>query len=221
MQNKVLINFILGLTLSLGFAFCFTTASAVKHIINVSNYAFSPATITNVAVGDTIRWQWVSGFHTTYSITSSIPANAATWSTPINSSTTIFEYKVSVPGNYVYACNYHGTISSNGTPGGMSGSFQVNAATGLQEAGSSLNAISIYPKPANDALTVKMNAFVASKGQVILYDIQGNEVQREYADLLPGSNLIHFSIGALSKGQYFVEIYSDKKRLSIQKILKD
>jgi plastocyanin len=220
MKRKVQKYIVCPLVVLIALTFWFSPARAVRHIISVSNYAFSPATLSNVSVGDTIHWVWVTGFHTTFSNAQSIPANATTWNNPINSSSTSFDYKVTVPGTYVYACGIHGSITS-GVPGGMSGSFTTSGTTGLQEAGLLPNTFSIYPKPANDLLTVRMNAPASARGQIIVYDIQGKEVQREDADLIPGSNAIHFSIGSLNKGQYFIEVYSDKKRLGIQKILKD
>jgi plastocyanin len=196
-------------------------AEAVRHIIKVSDYTFTPATLSNVNVGDTVRWVWMTGYHTTFSTAQSIPSNAATWNNPINSSALFFDYKVTVSGTYGYACGIHGSIAS-GVPSGMSGSFSAAAtATGIQDVGTVSGSFSIYPRPANDLLTVRMNSSVAAKGQIIIYDIQGKEVQREEADLIPGNNSICFFVGTLNKGQYFIEVYNDKKRLGIQKILKD
>lgn len=93
---------------------------ATKHIINVQNNFFSPSSITNVAVGDTMRWVWVSGVHTTTSTT--IPAGAATWDSPMTSTNTVFEYKVTVAGTYNYKCTPHAAM-------GMIGSFVASAPT--------------------------------------------------------------------------------------------
>ncbi|NVO19933.1 MAG: T9SS type A sorting domain-containing protein [Bacteroidetes bacterium] len=97
-----------------------STSFATKHVIDVQNYSFSPASITDVVVGDTMRWVWVSGSHTTTSTT--IPASAATWDHPINSSNTSFEYKVTVAGTYNYKCTPHAAM-------GMVGSFIATGAT--------------------------------------------------------------------------------------------
>ena len=95
---------------------------ATKHVIDVQNYSFNPSSITNVQVGDTIRWVWVSGSHTTTSTT--IPSGAASWDQPINSTSTFYEYKVMLPGTYDYKCTPHAAM-------GMVGSFQVAAAATL------------------------------------------------------------------------------------------
>lgn len=77
---------------------------AVKHTVNVQNYSFVPANL-NVQVGDTIRWVWVNGSHTTTSTT--IPGSAPSWDEPINSSNTSYEYRVTVAGVYNYLCTPH------------------------------------------------------------------------------------------------------------------
>jgi plastocyanin len=96
-------------------AFMLTTgAYATKHTVTVQNFVFTPSSLPNVFVGDTIRWIWVNGSHTTTSTT--IPAGAATWNSPISFSAQVYEYKVTIPGTYNYRCTPH--FSS-----GMIGSF--------------------------------------------------------------------------------------------------
>lgn len=87
-------------------------AKATIHIVQVANYQFSPANVPDVVVGDTMRWMWVSGFHTTTDDPAnesgnSLPAGAATWNAPINPSNTTFDYKVTVAGTYNYWCIPH------------------------------------------------------------------------------------------------------------------
>lgn len=96
------------------------TAHATKWVVDVQNYNFSPSTLPDVNVGDTIRWEWVSGSHTTTSTT--IPAGAASWDHSINSSNTFYEYSVTVAGTYNYKCTPHqgmgmvGTFTATATP---------------------------------------------------------------------------------------------------------
>jgi plastocyanin len=97
-----------------------TSASATKWIITVQNFSFSPSNLPGVIVGDTVRWNWINGSHTTTSTT--IPAGAASWDHPLNSSNTFFEYKVTVAGSYNYKCTPHEGM-------GMVGSFTATALT--------------------------------------------------------------------------------------------
>ena len=87
---------------------------ATKHIVNVQNFVFSPANLPGVFVGDTIRWVWINGSHTTTSTT--IPVTAATWNSPITTAVRFFEYRINVPGVYNYHCTPHADM-------GMTGSF--------------------------------------------------------------------------------------------------
>ena len=91
---------------------CTINVYAVKRVVSVGNFFFNPASIS-ANVGDTMRWVWVAGFHTTTSLT--VPPGAAIWDAPITSSSQTYEYKITVAGSYTYDCKIHGL--------GMSGSF--------------------------------------------------------------------------------------------------
>ncbi len=118
-MKKVLLPFIVLLLVS------FAT-KATKHIITVANYQFTPMNIPNVYIGDTMRWVWVNGSHTTtcnqnLDPSTSHPTGAANWSSSINSTNTSFEYKVTIAGFYIYVCLPH-------TPD-MVGTFTASAVT--------------------------------------------------------------------------------------------
>lgn len=86
----------------------------------MANFAFTPSSFT-INLGDTVKWVWVSGSHTTKS--TNIPNGASSWDHAINSSSgnTSFIYVPSVTGTYNYKCNIHPTT--------MLGSFTVVCAT--------------------------------------------------------------------------------------------
>ncbi len=92
-------------------------AQAVKHIIMQQGISFSPQVLDNVFTGDTIRWVWTSGFHTTTS--AEIPAEAEYWDAVLSSSSQVFEYIPQIPGEYFYVCTPHELM-------GMVGSFSVS-----------------------------------------------------------------------------------------------
>jgi plastocyanin len=93
-------------------AFSNIPARAVKHVVLVGNYFFNPSAV-NVSVGDTVRWVWSAGSHTTTSGT--IPGGAASWDEPITSSNNVYEYKVTVAGTYNYVCTPHAGMGMTGT----------------------------------------------------------------------------------------------------------
>jgi plastocyanin len=113
-------SYIITGILSLMIVLNINEAQATKWIVNVQNYSFSPSNLPNVIVGDTIRWVWVSGSHTTTSTT--IPAGAASWDHPITSGNPTYEYRVTVAGNYNYKCTPHAGM-------GMVGSFTATGPT--------------------------------------------------------------------------------------------
>ncbi|MEI6434673.1 MAG: T9SS type A sorting domain-containing protein [Bacteroidota bacterium] len=87
-------------------------AVAMKHLIHVGSYYFTPNSL-NVNVGDTIRWVWDNGSHTTTSTT--IPAGASTWDSPMTSSVQTFEYPVAIAGLYNYKCTPHAAMGQVAT----------------------------------------------------------------------------------------------------------
>jgi len=89
---------------------------ATIHQVFVGNYFFNPASL-NVTVGDTVKWVWTAGSHTTTS--SSIPPTATSWDEQLNSGSPTFSYMVMVPGTYNYVCTPHAAM-------GMVGSFTAS-----------------------------------------------------------------------------------------------
>lgn len=83
--------------------------------VTVQSNVFTPSAFT-INLGDTVRFTWVSGTHTTTSLT--IPTGAASWDHPINSSSTSFVYVPSKTGTYNYKCTFHFAM-------GMKGNFTV------------------------------------------------------------------------------------------------
>ena len=77
--------------------------------VNVSNFVFTPSTVS-VSVGDTIKWNWISGSHTTTCDGSSFtsrPSGAASWNSNLNSGIPSFKYVITTAGTYNYKCTFH------------------------------------------------------------------------------------------------------------------
>jgi len=81
------------LLFSLPLFFCSLQAYAIVRTVTVQNFQFSPATLA-VSVGDTIKWQWSNGSHTTTSL--AIPSGATDWDRPMSQASQIFLCKVTV-----------------------------------------------------------------------------------------------------------------------------
>lgn len=84
-----------------------TTHLPTTKIVLVKNYEFSPDTIT-INTGDTVRFVWVDGTHTTTSAT--VPNGAPTWDKPMSATDCIYEQKFTIPGTYSYVCTPHAVV---------------------------------------------------------------------------------------------------------------
>jgi hypothetical protein len=62
---------------------------------------FSLTTTTVIDRGDTVRWQWISGSHTTMS-------NTGLWNAPLHSGSRTFSFTFNNPGTFNYQCGPHG-----------------------------------------------------------------------------------------------------------------
>lgn len=100
-----------------------STANSTMVTITVQSNFFSPSN-ANVNVGDSIKFQWLDGDHTTTCdgvfAGTSLPPGAATWNSPMNSTTPTYIYVITVPGTYQYVCMPHapdmaGTIQASGS----------------------------------------------------------------------------------------------------------
>jgi len=161
---------------------------ATKHIVTVQNFMFSPSSFT-ATVGDTVEWDWVNGGHTTTS--TSVPVGAATWSHPMNSSSTSFQYVITKPGTYNYWCAIHTTL--------MEASFTVTT-TAVPYVESNTPLASVYPNPANSYVNIHVNICSTVNALTVL-DLQGREVLSEM--LYSVDNKIDVSKWA--KGIYFYQ----------------
>ena len=145
--------------------FCMAIHSfATTHTITVADFTFSPTPIT-VNLGDTVKWVWASGTHTTTSTT--IPTGATTWNSSITSSSTTFIYVPTVTGTYNYECSIHAGM-------GMVGIFTVVSASGVNDVNKTA-IVSVYPNPASGTLHVQFNT-PGSSVSVTMTDMNGKQV---------------------------------------------
>lgn len=201
--------FISGLFLTNGYSTTFT--------INVGDggFQFVPASIPNANVGDTIKWIWVAGSHTTTSTT--IPGGAPAWDSPINSSSTTFMYKITVAGVYNYKCTPHESM-------GMVGSF-VAGTSGIQPNGEIVNSYSLsqnFPNPFNPSTLIKFSIPKSSFVTLKVYDVSGKEVKNLVnSQLSQGGYNYTMNASDLSSGVYYYKItageFTEIKRMVLVK----
>ncbi len=102
-------------------------ARADVRTVYVFNFEFSvnpeggPIVDAYVTAGDTVRWAWQSGNHTTTSVSGS----TETWNASITQSSPVFQRVFNTVGKYTYYCIPHGVDNGNGTASGMAGTITV------------------------------------------------------------------------------------------------
>lgn len=170
-------------------------AHATIVVITQEDLTFSPSS-TTVVVGDTVRWVWTAGTHTTTS--TSVPSGAATWNSPLTSAVTQFDYIVTVAGTYNYVCTPHASL-------GMTGSFTATASLGINDK-SWLTSAKLYPNPAKESTVLKLNAENSGSGTIIIYDLLGNQISMNDVSIKTGANSIQIPIENIYPGIYFIEL---------------
>ena len=170
-------------------------ASATIHTVQVSDFQFSPSSI-QMQVGDTIKWVWVNGFHTTTSTT--IPTGAAAWDDTLASANDSFMYVPTVAGTYDYHCTPHASM-------GMTASFVVTPITGISNIENE-SAIKLSPNPAHDVVNISTKEKISG---IDLLDLSGKIVRSLEVFATTGEQTL--SIANIPTGMYILRIkISDK-----------
>lgn len=109
MRKGVLVLAVLAMGLGAG------AARGATFTVTASGFAFSPQTIT-IAVGDSIKWVWGSGFHTTTSGTGSLdPQAGILWDASLDGFSTSFARRFTTAGVFPYFCRFHEDLGMTGT----------------------------------------------------------------------------------------------------------
>jgi plastocyanin len=162
--------------------------------VSVSNSGFLPASFA-ATVGDTVKWVWLGGNHTTTA--TSIPLGAATWDKALNASNTMFEYIITKEGTYNYWCANHTTL--------MEASFTATSS----HMNSTHSFALVSPDTATQVLDIRLANYHYSS-DVIITDIMGKEITR--ATLTGAVNTIDLS--KWEKGVYFYKLSSGAETIA-------
>ncbi len=181
--------------------FASLTSKGTVHNITVgpsNTMTFSPNAISNVLVGDTIRFTWATGTHnTTCDGTggTSLPGGAATWTHPMNSSNTTFDYPVTVLGHYAYRCTFHS---------GMNGTFDATGTVGMLSDPSS-SAVNVFPNPFTDRVNVSGSFDFSKRITLNVINIIGEKIKCfEFNEFQGINSPFNLDLADLKSGMYFI-----------------
>ncbi|MBV6478742.1 MAG: hypothetical protein HGGPFJEG_01499 [Ignavibacteria bacterium] len=184
----------------------FLTSALQSRIINVSvsSNFFSPANINNAVVGDTIKWNWVSGFHTTTcdgQTFTSRPAGAAPWNSTISSSNPTFSYVIQIAGTYNYICEPHAPSMAGIITATLSSVSQINEiATGFHLSQN-------FPNPFNPATKIRFSIPEASEVTLKIFDANGRELAELVNERLNSAAYeAEWNAGDFSTGVYYYRL---------------
>src|ERR1051325_6902119 len=174
------------------FATCLS-ASAKKWLINLGGpfgNIYSPNTVS-VEVGDTI--EWVGSFSTHPLLSTAVPSGASTFA---NNTGSLFDYPVTVDGEYTYKCTVHGAF-------GMPGQFTATVPAGINETIAAN--VKIFPSVTHDAVSVILPAN-NEKLSLSLFNVEGRLIHQSIA---PAAGTASLDMGALNNGMYLLVIRND------------
>lgn len=211
-MEKRILTFIFVFVISF---FVYTESHSVTNIINVSNFAFTPQNEFAVT-GDTIKWVWVSGIHTTTSTT--IPSGAVSWDALITSSSPTYIYVMQIAGTYNYVCTPHAGM-------GMVGTITVTPATGIKEISGTAKSFKLnqnYPNPFNPSTQIRFSIPASGFVNLSVFDFSGRKVAELVNGAKPGGEyVVDFNASGLSSGVYFYRLtagnFTEVKKMTLLK----
>jgi len=168
-------------------------------VVQVSNFSFTPANLS-VSVGDSIKWQWLTGDHTTTS--TSVPAGASSWDAIINGTNQTHIYVVAVSGQYSYVCTPHSP--------GMAGSFTASP-IGIKSEGNNVpeafKLFQNYPNPFNPVTNIKFDIPKSSFVELTVFNLLGSKVEVLVSRVLEaGSYTVDWDASQYTSGIYFYKM---------------
>ncbi len=201
-------NYSIILFIAVATALSFKTY-ATKFTVTASNFQFSPPTV-NATVGDTILWVLGGGSHTTTcngNSGTSLPAGAATWNSPLNGTTTSFEYVLTVAGNYHYVCLPHAPS--------MAGDITVAPANGIADLNKLVNYLEINPPTFKSSAIIKFSLAFNAHIKLSIYDFAGRKIQTLLDDQFnKGEHTAQWDADRIPQGIYFCRLENEEYTLT-------
>ena len=192
---------------------------ATIKTITVQNFSFSPATVS-AFVGDTIKFQWLNGTHTTTcngTSSSTLPIGASPWNATMQSSSPTFLYVISTPGSYHFVCIPHSPSMAGNINATISG-VSISSSVIPENFSLSQN----FPNPFNPSTKINFNIAKSGLAKLTVFDLSGKEISTLVNESMnAGSYSVNFNAMNLSSGVYFYRLqaegYSEMKKMTLIK----
>jgi plastocyanin len=189
-------------------------ANSTTWTVTVRDFQFTPNNF-NAVVGDTVKWQWINGSHTTTSLT--VPSGAAPWDHAMNVSSQTFKYVITTAGAYHYKCTPHFPS--------MVADFTVNPNGIISIEGEVPQSFSLkqnYPNPFNPVTDIKFDVPKASFVMLNVMNILGQQVEQLVNEQLqPGSYKVDWNASGFPSGVYIYKMtsgdFTETKRMILIK----
>jgi plastocyanin len=137
------------------------------------NLTFQPQQIT-INPGDTVRWVWTSGSHTTTSGDPGTCTGDGLWDEPLNVSNPVVEVTFDDPGVFSYFCIPHCALDMNGSV-----TVEQDPSSAPGEAVSSARAeasLAVSPNPFNPRTTISFELPRPDHLLLEIYDAAGRQI---------------------------------------------
>ncbi len=207
-MKKIYLTFLLSIAM--------LVIRAASFNITISGFAYSPSTLT-VSIGDVVTIA-ATGNHPLVEVdlanyTAGTPnAVAGGWGTK----TTAYTFTITSANSIYYGCGNHMGM-------GMKGKIDVNGGVGIFENKTVIGNISLFPNPAKEKISVKINATQSGALSAKLFSVCGQEVQQlaTNKELLSGENVFVMDINKnIPAGVYFMELTFNSKKY-VRKVIID
>ena len=184
-------------------------AEAKIWVISVKNYSFTPFNLTHVQAGDTIKWLWVNGIHSTTA--TSAPEGALLWDHAINQDSAAFIYIPKMNGTYFYK-------STPDTANSMTGTFVVSGSGGIA-AEDEKQGLILSPNPFHDQVTIVTPNGLIRLYSLEIYDVSGKLMQTMNFNQQVASKPRTLEMKNLPCGMFIFKFTDDSKRIILRRAM--
>jgi hypothetical protein len=98
--------------------------------------------------------------------------------------------------------------------------IRYNEAMGVNEAQKTITSVDLFPNPATENVSVKVNALKATDGRIVVYNALGAIVAEKAVALNEGKNKVEMNVDTFAPGIYFATIKSGNSNITRKFIVK-